>query len=86
MNLVEAIADFHKKEFPGLNPETNIFTTNGGVEALFCCILGFANHGDEIMFFDPSYDCYRGQVQIAGGVSVGIPLKPKIQQTKAMIR
>lgn len=69
-----------------MNPETNILTTSGGVEALFCSILGFTNQGDEVIFFDPSYDCYRGQVQIAGAVSVGIPLKPKIQQTKAMIR
>ena len=39
-----------------------------------------------MIFFDPSYDCYRAQVQMAGGRSVGIPLKPKYQQSKAMIK
>ena len=61
-------------------------TVNGGVEGLFDCIVGLVDEGDEVIFFDPSYDCYRAQVQIAGGRSVGIPLKPKVQQSKAMLR
>lgn len=39
-----------------------------------------------MVFFDPSYDCYRSQIQIAGGKSVGLPLKPKIQQSKHMVK
>ena len=83
---MQAIANFHSKRFNNLNPETNIVTTNGGVEGLFCAIVGLVDEGDEVVFFDPSYDCYRSQIQIAGGKSIGLPLKPKIQQTKAMIK
>ena len=50
----------------------------GGVEGLFCSIMGNVNQGDEVCQFDPSYDCYRPQVQMAGGKVIGIPLKPKM--------
>lgn len=39
--------------------------------------MGLVDEGDEVLFFDPSYDCYRAQVQMAGGKSVGLPLKPR---------
>lgn len=44
---------------------------------MFSCIVGLVNPGEEVIVFDPSYDCYRPQVQIAGGKTIGIPLKPK---------
>lgn len=44
--------------------------------------MGHIDEGDEVIFFDPSYDCYRAQIQMAGGISVGIPLKPKNLQTR----
>lgn len=76
LNYVKAIADFHKKSFGELDHENNIVTVNGGVEGLFSCIIGLINQGDEVLVFDPSYDCYRPQVQMAGGKTIGIPLKP----------
>ena len=60
-----------------MNPETNIVTVNGGVEGLYCAIMGLVDEGDEVIFFDPSYDCYRAQIQMAGGKSIGLPLKPR---------
>lgn len=77
--LVQAIADYHKKRFPNLDPENEIVTTNGGVEALYNAINALMDEGDEAVFFDPSYDCYRAQVQMSGGKSVGIPLKPRVR-------
>ncbi len=83
--LVNAIANYHKR-FGKLDPENQIVTVSGGVEGLFDCIVGLVDEGDEVVFFDPSYDCYRAQIQIAGGRSVGIPLKPKFQQSKSMLK
>lgn len=60
-------------------------TTNGGSEALFCCFMGLLNPGDEAVFFDPAYDCYRSQIQMAGGKTVAVPLKPKHKQNKQEI-
>ena len=39
--------------------------------------MGNVNPGDEVLFFDPSYDCYRPQIQMAGGKAIGLPLRPK---------
>ena len=77
LNYVKAIAEFHKKSFGTLDPENDIVTVNGGVEGLFSCIVGLINQGDEVLVFDPSYDCYRPQVQMAGGKTIGMPLIPK---------
>jgi aspartate/methionine/tyrosine aminotransferase len=35
------------------------------------------NPGEELILFDPSYTCYRPQVQMAGGKTIGIPLIPR---------
>lgn len=47
------------------------------MEGLYCAIMGLVNPGEEVILFDPSYDCYRPQVQMAGGKSIGIPLIPR---------
>jgi len=39
--------------------------------------MGLVNPGEEVILFDPSYDCYRPQIQMAGGKTIGIPLRPK---------
>lgn len=58
----------------------------GGVEGLFSSIVGLVNPGDEVILFAPFYDCYSAQVQIAGGVSRALALKPKYYQTKEDIK
>ena len=84
VELVNAIAKFHEKAYHPhkIDPLNDIVTTNGGSQALFCCFMSFVNPGDEVIFFDPAYDCYRNQIQMAGGKSIGLPLKPKKMQTK----
>ena len=66
--------------------ENQIVTVNGGVEGLYCSILGLVNPGDEVLQFDPSYDCYRPQIQMAGGKCIGLPLKPVHQQSKQELK
>lgn len=44
--------------------------------------MGLLNPGDEAIFFDPAYDCYRSQIQMAGGKAIGLPLKPRKRQNK----
>ena len=62
-----------------MDPETQIVTVNGGVEGLYCSIMGLVNPGEEVLQFDPSYDCYRPQVQMAGGTVLGLPMRPRQQ-------
>lgn len=58
----------------------------GGVGALYSSITGLVNPGEEVILFTPFYDCYQAQVQMAGGVSRTVALKPKFYQTKEDIR
>lgn len=51
----------------------------GADEGLFCSFLGLLNQGDEVILFDPAYNSYRPQVQMAGGKCIGIALQPKIK-------
>ena len=79
LNYTKSIHNFHKNRgaFENIDHETQITTVFGGVEGLFCSIMGNVNPGDEVLFFDPSYDCYRPQIQMAGGKAIGLPLRPK---------
>ena len=79
LNYVEAIAKFHERKYRAIDPKKQVMTVNGGVEGLFCSILGIVNPDDEVIQFDPSFDCYRGQVQAAGGKVIGLPLRPRQQ-------
>jgi len=63
-----------------------VLVTGGGVEGLFCCFVGLMDPGDEAILFDPSYDCYRAQIQMAGGKTRAVPLKPKRLQTKQEVQ
>ena len=45
---------------------------NGASEALYCCINGLVNEGEEVIVFDPASELYRPQVQIAGGKIIAI--------------
>lgn len=48
-------------------------------------MMGLVDPGDEVILFDPSYDCYRPQIQMAGGTTIGIPLLPRKNQNKETI-
>lgn len=56
------------------NPETQITVTSGATEALFDAVQAVVHPGDEVIMFDPAYDSYEPAVQMAGGMSVRIPL------------
>ena len=76
--LVEALAKFYstplKRE---LDAYEEIMTSMGADNALACCFMGFLERGDEVIVIEPSYDCYRGQVTVPGGVPVFVPLRKK---------
>lgn len=59
-----------------VNPETDITITAGGTEAIFATITGLVSPGDEVILFDPSYDCYDPAIRLNGGVPVPINILP----------
>ena len=58
-----------------VDPESEITITAGGTEAIFAAITGLVGKGDEIIVFDPSYDCYNPAIRLNGGVPVHINLR-----------
>jgi len=56
------------------DPETCITITSGATEALFDAVQAVVHPGDEVILFDPAYDCYEPAVQLAGGRAVRLPL------------
>jgi methionine aminotransferase len=58
------------------DPQTEITVTPGATEAIFCAIHACIHPGDEVVVFDPCYDCYEPAIELAGGRAVHVPLNP----------
>ena len=58
------------------DPQTEITVTPGATEAIFCAIHACIHPGDEVLVFDPCYDCYEPAIELAGGRAVHVPLNP----------
>lgn len=57
------------------SPEHEITVTAGATEALFCAITALVRSGDEVIVFDPVYDCYEPAVRLCGGVTRHLVLR-----------
>jgi len=74
-DLREAIA--HKifmQHNISLNPNTEITITAGATQAIFSVIAALINPGDEVILFDPAYDCYAPSVKLFGGKPIHLKL------------
>ena len=56
--------------------ETEVTITAGGTEAIFSTIAALIGVGDEVILFDPSYDCYDPAIRLNAGIPVHLNLKP----------
>lgn len=62
---------YHRK----LNPDTEITITAGATQAIYTAIASFVSDGDEVILFEPAYDCYAPAVIVNGGSPVYCELK-----------
>lgn len=51
-----------------MDPDRDVMVTNGATEALAAALLGILNPGDEVIIFEPFYDCYVPICTLAGAV------------------
>lgn len=69
MNLKEEIAvkieNSHQAVY---HPEAEITVTAGGTQAIFTAIAAFVKKDDEVIIFEPAYDCYEPTVELFGGI------------------
>ena len=75
--LRQAVAD-HGRRFYGLEIDwqREVMVTSGATEALAACLLALIEPGDEVVLFQPLYDCYAPMVLRAGGVPRYVTLAP----------
>ena len=68
----------HDARFYGLsvNWQTDVLVTSGATEALAASMLGLINPGDEVVLFEPLYDCYLPMIKLAGGIPKFVRLDP----------
>lgn len=76
LELREAISDY-KFTTTGkyYDPATEIVVTTGALQALHSALASIITPGDEVIIFDPSFDCYRPIVELNGGIPVTITLE-----------
>ncbi len=82
LELREAIAG-HVERFRGAvyDPADEVLVTAGATEALSGALLALLDPGDEVVLFEPMYDCYAAGIAMAGGVARPVPLRPPADGT-----
>jgi methionine aminotransferase len=58
------------------DPETEITITAGGTQAIFTAISAVINPNDEVIIFEPAFDCYAPAIKLMGGVVKSLELEP----------
>jgi methionine aminotransferase len=57
------------------HPDTEITITAGATQGIYTSIAAFINKGDEVIVFEPAYDCYIPAIDVRGGVVKSIHLE-----------
>jgi methionine transaminase len=76
LKLREIIADKLRRLYSAsCDPETEITITAGGTQAIYAAVSAVIREGDEVIVFEPAYDCYVPAIELNGGIPVQINLK-----------
>lgn len=59
-----------------VSPEHEVTITPGATEAIYCAVTAVCRTGDEVILFDPAYDCYEPAITLSGARPVRLPLAP----------
>ncbi|KAL8949902.1 MAG: hypothetical protein Q9222_004027 [Ikaeria aurantiellina] len=75
--LKKAIAKAYSPLFGrDVDPETEVTITTGANEGMLSAFMGFIEPGDEVVIFEPFFDQYISNIEMAGGVIRYVPLQP----------
>ena len=69
-------AQWQRRHGQVIDPATEVTVAGGATEVLFDAVLGLVNPGDEVIVFEPTYDAYAPDIQMAGGVARPVTLHP----------
>ncbi|HEY4326770.1 MAG TPA: methionine aminotransferase [Mucilaginibacter sp.] len=75
--LRERIAKKTEKLYGAVyNPDTEITITAGGTQAIYTAITAMVHPMDEVIIFEPAFDCYAPAIKINGGIVKSLELEP----------
>ncbi len=57
------------------DPETEITITAGATQAIYTAIAATIREDDEVIIFEPAYDCYEPAIELNGGKPIFISLR-----------
>jgi len=76
IELRETIAEIIQSCYSGhYHPESEITVTAGATQAIYTAITAFIKPGDEVIIFEPAYDCYSPAIELQGGKVIYSTLK-----------
>jgi methionine aminotransferase len=58
------------------HPDTEVTITAGGTQAIFTAICATIHPNDEVIVFEPAYDCYAPAIKLMGGIVKSLELEP----------
>jgi aspartate/methionine/tyrosine aminotransferase len=77
LRLRRAIAQhFQHRHGHAADPDSEVTIAAGATEILFDAVLAFLDPGDEAIVFEPFYDAYVPDIQMAGGTARVVTLRP----------
>ena len=77
MALREQVAYKTQKLYSAVyNPDTEITITAGGTQAVFTAICTVIQPNDEVIIFEPAFDCYAPAIKVMGGVVKSLEMEP----------
>jgi methionine aminotransferase len=57
------------------DPETEITITSGATQAIYTAISAIIREDDEVIIFEPAYDCYQPAIEMNGGKTIFLQLQ-----------
>ncbi|MFW0715476.1 methionine aminotransferase [Pedobacter sp. N23S346] len=72
-NIAQKVKNLYNIKY---NPDTEITVTAGGTQAIFTALAAIINSGDEVIIFEPAYDCYAPTIRLLGGIVKTYELAP----------
>jgi len=85
LTLRKAIAKAYSKELGRtIDPESEVTITTGANEGMLSAFMAFLDHGDEAIVFEPFFDQYISNIEMAGAIVRYVPLRPPVNGRKAV--
>lgn len=71
IHLRERVAEIMSQSYgANYHPDLEINITAGATQAIYTALAAFIRQGDEVVVFEPAYDCYVPAIQMQGGIPV----------------